>query len=292
MKKNLLRFAVLFMAGAMTALSCNPDVDPKDNPGNDPGGNTDDPKDEVSIVIDGNFADWDKVTAATADAVVGEPGTDLKKVKVVKATSDDTYIYFYTEISVDVIQHSESAHTGGNSNDGHGDETPAPFYVYLDADSKAETGFYPHLNGDTKKPYVEGLGLEMGFELYLFISTKEPEKGAQLGWSQIVIAPTKDGEGNPYDSDGDYYQQSDWWSLKAPEGGWDPELDNLAPSFENVASVLSGGVAKIEFAVQKDVLPIEVGSEIAFGCAMANGGEKASWGKYTGVVGPMKLKLK
>ena len=69
--------------------------------------------------------------------------------------SFDTFIYFYTEVSVDVIQHSETAHTGGNSNDGHGDSTPGPLYVYFDADANAETGFLPHLNGETKKPYVE-----------------------------------------------------------------------------------------------------------------------------------------
>ena len=291
MKKNYLRFASLLVIGAMTAFSCGQ----KDNPtdGNGPG--TDEPgdePDEVQVVIDGNFSDWDKVTAENEYSVVGNPTGDFKKVKIVKATSDDTFIYFYTEISVDVIQHSETARTGGNSNDGHGDSTPGPFYVYFDADANADTGFYPHLNGETNKPYVEGLGLEMGFELYLFISTKDPDQGAQLGWSQIVIAPTKDGDGNPYDCDGDYYQQGDWWQLKSPEGGWDPDLDNLTPSFENIASAISGGVAKIEFAVQKEVLPKSVGKKVAFGCAMANGGEKASWGQYTGVVGPMTLTLK
>lgn len=291
MKKNLLRWVALLMVGATAAFSCSKD----DNSGNNSNNHSvDDPEDdEVNIVIDGEFDDWKAVTAETEYAVVGNPSGDYKKVKVVKATSDDVFIYFYTEISVDVIQHSESAHIGGNSNDGHGDSTPGPFYVYFDADDNADTGFYPHLNGETKKPYVEGIGCEMGFELYLFISTKEPEKGAQLGWSQIVVAPTKDGEGNAYVCDGDYYQQSDWWSLKDPEGGWNPDYDNIAPSFENIASTLSGGVAKIEFAIQKDVLPIEIaGSRVSFGCAMANGSEVASWGAYTGVVGPLTLNLR
>ena len=288
MKKNLLRFATLVIIGAMAAFSCG-EKDPVNN--DEPGDEPDDPKDEVSIVIDGDFTDWGLVTAETDGAVVGTPTGDLKKVKVVKATSDDSFLYFYTEISVDVIQHSESAQTGGDSKVGHGDDTPGPFYVYVDADADVNTGFFPHLNGETKKPYVEGLGLEMGFELYLFISTKDPDKGAQLGWSQIIIPPAKDAEGNPYDCSGDYYQQSDWWSLKEPEGGWDPDIDNLAPSFENIASAISGGVAKIEFAVQKEVLPVQLGRNIAFGVAMANGSEKAAWGQYTGVIGPLNLKL-
>lgn len=295
MKKNLFRFATLLVIGAMAAFSCGKDDNSKENNNNNngPDHGGDDNQEEASIVIDGDFEDWKSITAETSNSVVGTPAGDMKKVKIVKATSDDTFIYFYTEVSVDVIQHSETAHTGGNSNDGHGDSTPGPLYVYFDADANAETGFLPHLNGETKKPYVEGLGLEMGFELYLFISTKDPDSGAQLGWSQVVIAPTKDAEGNAYNCDGDFYQQGDWWSLKDPEGGWDPNLDNIAPSFENIASAISSGVAKIEFAVQKDVLPISIsGNKVAFGVAMANGDESASWGQYTGVVGPLTLNLK
>lgn len=291
MKKNLLRFAALLMAGSAMAISCG-----KENGGNQGGGgsNTDSDDDgDVEIVIDGEFNDWKNVTAESEYCVVGESDPALKKIKVVKATSDDVYLYFYTEIAVDVIQHSESAHIGGNSNDGHGDKSPGPLYIYFDADNDPETGFYPHLNGETGKPYVEGLGLEMGFELYLFISTKEPDKGAQLGWSQVVVAPAKDAEGNAYDCAGDYYQQSDWWSLKDPEGGWNPEFDNIAPSFDNIASALSGGVAKIEFAIQKDVLPVEItGKKVSFGVAFANSSEQASWGTYTGLVDKMTLTLR
>ena len=290
MKMSYFRFAALLMICAAAAISCNKGGNQnnpggKDNPGGGEG-------EDVSIVIDGEFDDWANVTAEDDYCVVGNPAGDAKKVKVVKATSDDTFLYFYTEVSVDVIQHSESAHTGGNSNDGHGDSTPGPLYVYFDADNNADTGFYPHIDSQTNKPLVEGLGCEMGFELYLFISTKAPDKGAQLGWSQVVIAPTKDAEGNAYNCDGDFYQQGDWWSLKDPEGGWDPNLDNIAPSFENMASTLSGGVAKIEFAIQKDVLPIAIsGSTVSFGVVMANGSETASWGQYTGIVGPLTLEL-
>ena len=77
MKKNLLRFATLVIIGAMAAFSCG-EKDPVNN--DEPGDEPDDPKDEVSIVIDGDFTDWGLVTAETDGAVVGTPTGDLKKI--------------------------------------------------------------------------------------------------------------------------------------------------------------------------------------------------------------------
>lgn len=242
---------------------------------------------ELDINIDGDFADWDALTEKNADetAVIAAPG-NLKSVKVMKATSDIDNLYVYAEISVDKIQHSETAHENGNSNDGHGDKSPGPTYLYLDADANADTGFNPHINSG-----ITGLGLEYGIEIYLFINAKDGAK-VGMGWSQVIVAPLKDGDGNDYDVSGDFYQQGDWWSLKDPSGGWNPDYDNICPSADLFEGRVAGAVAKIEFAIPRNRLPRqELGNTVSFALAHSNGSDKADWGNFSGNTQIVTLKL-
>lgn len=54
----------------------------------------------VSVIkVDGDFSDWAEVPAADLySAVLDEAASDLKRLKEVKVTSDDMYIYFYFKL--------------------------------------------------------------------------------------------------------------------------------------------------------------------------------------------------
>lgn len=54
----------------------------------------------VSVIkVDGDFSDWAEVPAADLyTAVLDEAASDLKRLKEVKVTSDDMYIYFYFKL--------------------------------------------------------------------------------------------------------------------------------------------------------------------------------------------------
>lgn len=247
---------------------------------------------DLDIQIDGDFADWAPLTEDTATlwavCTTLKPDNTHKAIRALKATSDESFIYFYAEIALQYIQVSDIAHEGGDSDKGHGDESPGPFRIYFDADGNSDTGFYTHadLNGD---PYIPELGLEDGFELYIFIDSKDGK--CKLGWAQRVRAPRLTADGEPYFCEGDYYQQASWYELKDPVGGWDyPEGDNITPAPENFASQVSGGSAKIEFAVDKANI-IGLGNDkVAFGAMYDNAAQTASW-RMSGLLGPLIMDI-
>lgn len=290
--RSLLRLSALF-CGAAILFSCG-EKDPE--PGPDTPGNNENP-DEVKepvmdFVIDGQFSEWDALTAETqtpkAVCCFLTADNTHRAIHALKAGSDEDYLYFYAEIDIDYIQQSEIAHTGGNSNDGHGDATPGPFRIYFDADANPATGFYTHADGEGN-PYLPQLGLEYGFELYLFLDIMDGR--CKLGWSQRIRAPRLTEDGEPYACEGDYYQQSSWYSLQDPVGGWDyPDGDNITPSFENFAAGLGSGVVRIEFAVEKEVLPGLSKEKVAFGAMHDNGSQKAKW-LFSGLLGPLTMEL-
>ncbi len=289
--KKTMRFSLAVLLALCALCACSvkdPAINGGNNNGNDDNGNGGGSEVlELDINIDGDFADWDALTEKNADetAVIAAPG-NLKSVKVMKATSDVDNLYVYAEISVDKIQHSETAHENGNSNDGHGATTPGPTYLYIDADADADTGFNPHINSG-----ITGLGLEYGIEIYLFINVKDGTK-VGMGWSQVVVAPQKDADGNAYDCAGDFYQQGDWWSLKDPAGGWNTDYDNICPPFDLFEGRVSGAIAKIEFAIPRNKLPRQAfGKEISFAIAHANGSDKADWGNFSGNTQVVTLKV-
>ena len=301
MKKVFMILATLAVA-SLTLSSCKKD-DPKDNPGKDDPGKEDpgkeDPKDEaLTFAIDGDFSDWDALTADKVDDnnVIMNAVGDAKALKVMKVSSDEANIYLYAEVAVDKIQQSATAFEGGNSNDGHGAVNeagsfvaPGPLTVYWDLDGDASTGFIAQYARDAEAPFVPGVGCECGSEMYLFIDTKDGK--CKLGWSQLVYEP--DGA-----ADGDLYQ-TDWWGAdySNPVGGWDPNVDNLAPSIENYATEV-GSVLKIEWSVEKNVLASlckrghNMGKTINIGATWNNGDAVGSFVYGLGIVGPATVTLK
>lgn len=280
MKKAFLLCAAA--TAAMTLLaSCNKEEQKNDNKKDDGVEVT------ANFAIDGNFADWDALTAETANEydVIVPINDDYKSLKAVKISSTDSEILVYAEIAVDKIQLSETAHEGGNSNDGHGDGTPGPFILYLDLDGNPETGFTTHSDADGN-PLISGIGCEVGVEDYWFISAGDGK--CYLGWSQIISEPTDA-------ADGDEYQQDSWWQ-NGGTGGWDPANDNLAPRLDSYKTKIEGSTMKVEFAMERSVLASmctrhEMGSTIIVGARYYNNDMTASWG-LSGLTKAATVKLR
>lgn len=56
----------------------------------------------AAIIVDGNFSEWDNVPENILfTAILDEDATDLKRLKEVKVTSDDIYIYLYLKLDKD-----------------------------------------------------------------------------------------------------------------------------------------------------------------------------------------------
>lgn len=285
MKKVFMILATLAVA-SMTLVGCKKDEGNKgkDDPKDDP----DVPVVEAfEVAIDGDFSDWAALTAdkATENDVIFD-GLD-GAIKAMKATSDESCVYLYAEIAIDKVQQSAVAAEGGNSNEGHGDSTPGPFTIYWDLDNNAGTGFLCQ-HSATGDLLVEGVGCEVGSEMYLFIDTKDSK--CKLGWSQLVYEPDEA-------QDGDLYQ-ADWGSdTSNPQYGWDPDMDNLAPMLDSYQTKV-GSVLQIEWAVEKNTLAglckrgHDMGKTITIGASWNNGGSDASFVYGTGVAGPATIALR
>lgn len=284
MKKVFVLFATV--AVAAMAISCGNKAE-QSGQEQEQGGNK---VEALEFFIDGDFSDWDALTADKADAnnVIGEPTGDAKALKCLKYSSDKESIYVYAEVAIDKVQVSETAIEGGNSNDGHGDSTPGPLTFYWDLDGNPETGFLSHVNGDGD-PYVAGLGCEVGTEMYLFVDSKDGL--CKLGWAQVVYEP--DGA-----EDGDVYQCGAWWSLDNPAGGWAPDYDNITPRLENYKTKIEKGVLRLEFSIERATLAQftkrghDMGDNIIVGATYNNGDAIAAFSYGQGVVGPLAVTLK
>lgn len=284
MKKSLFMGMAVIAALSLFATSCKKDDNKKTNDDNG-GENT------TEIAIDGNFSDWDALTAETANEhdVIVPIDENYNGIKAFKVSSDDVNLYLYAEIDVSKIQVSETAKEGGNSWDGHGDASPGPFIVYLDLDGNASTGFTTHTDENYKpatesdpdyKALVDGIGCEIGAEDYWFISATNGQM--YLGWSQLIV------ENEQYTKDGDSYQQPSWWTGQWDtyqgtdvNGGWNPNFDNLTPRLENYKTAIVGAVAKVEMAFSRGDLAShcyrhEMGDTINIAAGYYNNGQTAS----------------
>lgn len=292
MKKIFMILGTCLMA-ALVVISCskpnnsgknNGKEDEKENEkeGNEPEANT------VEIVIDGDFSDWDQITA---EAAAKDEFIDIKKasdndspIKVIKAASDKDNVYIYAEVEKSSLAHSAICGEWGSSMDGvegfRGDAANDPvseeeiaFNLFFDPDANPETGFLTYVD-EEENPLIPGLGCEQASQNLFFWNLTTSKVGC--AWSQTNVGPVKyredaESEWLPYDYNGDYFQQDNWDSENifhrygwqndgysdagvAIDGGADGTGDNIAPAQGNLASKLVGEIVYIEFSIGKDDL--------------------------------------
>ena len=294
MKKNIFRIAALLMAGSLLVLACKKSVTPADSEKDQKEDQKEEEKKDEGgeegskigvITIDGDFADWDLITEASAaenDYIDIAKGASGSPIKVIKASSDAENVYIYAEVEKTSLAHSSICGEWGSSMDGvdgfHGDETndavseeDIAFNLFFDPDANAKTGFFTYVD-DEEKPIIPELGCEMAAQNLFFFNVKTGKLGC--AWSQTNVGPVKekvDGEWVDYDYNGDYFQQDNWdsetifhrygWQndgYSAPEveieGGADGTGDNIAPAQGDLESKVDGNIVYIEFSIAKEKL--------------------------------------
>ena len=287
MKKTLFRIAAMLMI-AVVAFACNKDPKPgPDDPKPDDKEKTDSGKCSVQITIDGNFSDWDQVTAEAAGkddclAVLKAGSTDA--IHTIKAASDAANVYIYVEILIDALPQNAICSEWGDSYNGtpekgykgdgaDNDQFGDVFNLFFDPDGKETTGFYTY--EDEEDAAIPGLGCEQCSQINFFWNYESNK--LCCAWNQTNVGPTKKGlvgadgvhvEGNytgDFDYNGTFFQsKTDWPSGSGAEGafplwGWqnfdgDGTGDNIAPKPENLAWSASGAIVRIEFAIEKSDL--------------------------------------
>ncbi|MBR5034245.1 MAG: hypothetical protein IKX71_02980 [Bacteroidales bacterium] len=274
MKKTLFRIAALMM-GALVVFACKKSPKPSpDDPNKDKEPEGQELVCSVDISIDGDFSDWDQVTAEAAgkdDCLAIVKATSSDPIPVIKTASDALNVYVYAEILVEALPQNAICHEWGDSyngaegfkgddfNDGISTSLP-PFNLFFDPDGKEETGFFTYADSDDPtEPAIPGLGCEMCAQNFFFFNPETMKLG--VAWNQVNIGPLTylDAEGKvkPYDYNGEFFQQDSWKAEGVvPNLGWqnsgnDGTGDNIAPRPENIMAVTAGRLVKVEFAIEK-----------------------------------------
>ena len=154
MKKVFMILGTCLMA-ALVVVSCGKKDEPKPTPKPDDKEEQkpDDPKPEdpgftMEVSIDGDFSDWDALTADTADGeyYIYDENTlaDYNGLLRLKLTSDADNIYVYTEVNYEYIyvkEDSDGPVTGGGSWTGwiptFSSDTPGALFIYVGCDDNA-----------------------------------------------------------------------------------------------------------------------------------------------------------
>lgn len=307
MKKDLFRIAALLMAGSLLFLACNKNDKPTPNPnpnGNNeqPGGNDEPGGNEEAnypqIAIDGSFADWDAITEAVANKneyADMATGGNNDPIQVFKVSTDKDNVYFYIEFLADLLPQNEAAGSWGSSYTedalnvemGPDDE---PFrevmHLFIDPDGNDKTGFLTFADQeDDSKAAIPGLGCEMCAQFFMCF---KPSKGVvNVAFEQTLIGPTKVGPVGANDQvDGDYtgdYNYNGTFCQEWPDDGDEAAFplwgwqnfddsgagDNDCPKPSNwQAAKLSGNIAKVEFALEKDDIFNLKDSDEEFACGI------------------------
>ena len=258
------------IAAAFVMVSCQDDKKPdnKDNKDNK------DPEENLAmdVQIDGNFAEWDALTADNADGeyTLVEENTDAEfdGLLRLKLTSDADYIYVYTEVKYDYIYEKEDSDgpvTGGGSWTGwiptHSGDTPGALFIYVGCDNDDSGAFA------ARNSLWDYTGFD-AFPQFYFCFDKVGGKMA-FGWNQNNWPQnhgyTADQWGEPLGSHGD-----GWWGDDV-EGT--PVSDNTVSDgnsfkFSDVltlkepASGKDVQAVKIEFAMDRSAL-VEDGTKVS-----------------------------
>lgn len=166
------------------------------------------------ITIDGDFSDWDEITADTADGEYNiyrqNTRSDLDGMLRLKLTSDDNYIYVYTELKYDNIYLAE----GGPYSQGNGWEgfhpshpgTPGPLIIYIGTDSDNSGAFATPCDSNLET-FWDYNGFD-AYPQYYFLYDVAANR-MQLGWNQNMWPQSHDGSfewGQPLSNNG-----AGWW---------------------------------------------------------------------------------
>lgn len=212
--------SVCLMA-SLAVVACKPDGgDNKKDNGNeqkpDDGKKPDEEEFKMEVAIDGNFAEWDALTEDTADGaeyIYEENACDtLGGILRLKLTSDEDYIYVYTELNYENIFQAEGgpftqggSWTGflGNPHPG----TPGALIVYVGGDGD-DTGAFAARSIADQESMWSYTGFD-AFPQYYFCFDVAAGK-MQFGWNQNNWPQnhgyTEDKWGLPLGAHGD-----GWW---------------------------------------------------------------------------------
>ncbi len=193
MKKLFMILGTCLMA-ALVVVSCNKPEDNKDNKENkenkENGNGNGNEEFSLDVSIDGNFTEWDALTEATADGeyYLYEENTDAERNGMLrlKLTSDEDYIYVYTEINYERIFVAEEGPfaQGGSWTGFLGTKhpgTPGALIIYLSGDEDASGAFAPVADSEGT-PYWDYAGFD-AFPQYYFCYDVAANK-MQFGWNQ------------------------------------------------------------------------------------------------------------
>lgn len=223
--------SVCLMA-SLAVVACKPDGDNKKDNGNeqkpDDGKKPDEEEFKMEVAIDGNFAEWDKLTDETADGayyIYEENACDtLSGLLRVKLTSDEDYIYVYTEINfADIAQGAGPFGQGGSwiGFSGTSPKTPGALFVYVGADDDASGAYAARSIGEK-----ESMWSYTGFDAFpqFYFALDQSDGKVKFGWNQNNWPQNRDDWkedewGKPLSDHG-----RGWWGSTADEGT--PAVDN------------------------------------------------------------------
>lgn len=158
------------------------------------------------IIIDGNFDDWDALSNGTFSEYVRRlenDNYDYRGELRLKLTSNESYIFFYTELNFDnIFIASGGPYSSGDSITGFSPShpgTPGAFWLYLDSDLSDDSGAFSQFGYDDDSSYDAAIG-------YYFCWDEVREK-MQFGWQRA-----------------DYLESSGTFS---PDASQSPENDNV-----------------------------------------------------------------
>ena len=260
MKKIFMILSVCLMA-TLAVVACKKDGgnDKKDN-GNEQtnnGGEEQEEEFKMEVAIDGNFAEWDALTDATADGayyIYEENACDtLSGLLRVKLTSDEDYIYVYTEINFADIAQGEGPFGQGGSWTGfvpNHPGTPGALFVYVGGDDDA-TGAYAARSIGEKESMWSYTGFDAFPQFYFALDQSDGK--VKFGWNQNNWPQNRDdwsedSWGKPLSEHG-----AGWWGNAEDEGT--PAVDNTV-SDENTFK-FSEPMKIVDPVTNKEVLAVK-----------------------------------
>lgn len=265
MKKVFMILGASLLA-ALVVVSCNKPATNNNNNEQKPDNNNETPdpnkpgggeKEEFSldVAIDGDFSEWDKLTDETADGeyYLYDENTDAENNGVlrVKFTSDEDYIYMYTELLFENIALSDAEKGAigfGDCNNGYENHgaigTHGALIIYVGGD------------GDDNKLYAaRSYGEEdsmwdyKGFDAFpqYYFAYDSSRDVMQFGWQQNnCVVPEEDHWGEP---------------LSAHGAGWIADTPDHDSDVTGEQDIKFSGVVKVTDPVSKkevEVIKIEL----------------------------------